>query len=91
MPMRIAKPASSRPSTKQARPYHSGRAGPWRSAQRPARVMPITLVARVPPNASAYRRRPSSASATVGIAAATASASKACSATSATMPMVVAR
>ncbi len=76
---------------KQHRPSHNGRAGPSRSLQRPASVMPITLVASVPPNASAYRRRPSSSCATVGMAAATASASKACSDTSATMPMVVAR
>ena len=50
-----------------------------------------TLVARVPPKASAYRRRPSRSWATVGIAAATANASKPCSDTSATMPMVSAR
>ncbi len=86
-----AKPATSRPATKQARPSHSGRAGPRWSLQRPDSVIPITLVARVPPNASAYRRRPSRSWATVGIAAATASASKPCSETSATMPMVVAR
>ncbi len=53
--------------------------------------MPITLVAKVPPKANAYNRRPSKASATVGIAAATASASKACRETRATMPRVVAR
>ena len=53
--------------------------------------MPTTLVARVTPNASAYRGRPSRARATVGIAAATAMASKATSATSDTMPNVVER
>ncbi|MCW0461402.1 hypothetical protein NB717_002470 [Xanthomonas sacchari] len=90
-PIDGAKPASSSPQTKQARPVHSGVAGPCRSLQRPATVMPITLAARVPPKASAYSRRPSSSRATVGIAAATASASKAISDTSATMPTVVAR
>ncbi len=86
-----ANPASNSPQTKQASPAHSGSAGPRASLQRPATVMPITLVARVPPNASAYRRRPSSSRATVGIAAATASASNAIRETSATMPSVVAR
>ncbi|MNV76255.1 hypothetical protein D3C71_1695940 [compost metagenome] len=89
--MVCARPASNNPAMKQPSPSHSGRAGPSRSHQRPARVIPITLVASVPPKASAYRRSPSRSWATVGIAAATASASNPYSDTSATMPMVVAR
>ena len=89
--MPIANPASSRPTTKQASPPHSAPAGPRRSHQRPATVMPTTLVASVLPKAKAYSGRPFSAVATVGIAAAMARASKALSETSATMPSVVAR
>jgi hypothetical protein len=76
---------------KQANPDHSGAAGPRRSFHWPPTTMPTTLVARVTPNASAYSGRPSSARATVGIAAATAMDSKATSATRDTMPSVVVR
>ncbi|AJQ85619.1 hypothetical protein [Xanthomonas oryzae] len=53
--------------------------------------MSTTLVARVPPNASAYSGSPLHWRATVGIAAAAASDSKALSDTRATMPSVAAR
>ncbi len=65
--------------------------GPARSLQRPAAVIPITLVASVPPNANAYSGRPFNSRATVGMAAATANDSNALSDTSATMPSVAAR
>ncbi len=67
-------------------PVHSGVVGPARSLQRPDATMPTTLDASDAANASVYRVRPSSSTATVGMAVATASASNAPRNTNATMP-----
>ncbi|CPU67038.1 Uncharacterised protein [Mycobacteroides abscessus] len=84
--MSCASPATSSPARKSPMPVHSGVVGPARSLQRPDATMPTTLDASDAANASVYSVSPSSSTATVGMAVATASASNAPRNTNATMP-----
>ena len=83
-----AMPAITRPMTNNTTAAVSGFRGLERSDQAPAATMPITLVASVPENATAYRAAPLSSSLTIGITVVTASDCIAARKISATAPIV---
>jgi len=69
-----ASPAITRPTTNRATATYSGAFGPHRSLHAPTATIPMTLVASVPANATAYSASPSRSALTIGMTVVTASA-----------------
>ena len=83
-----ANPAMTRPITKSTTDAVSGARTPPRSDHAPTATMPMTLVASVPANATAYSEAPSRSALTTGITVVTASDCIPARKTSATAPTV---
>ena len=86
-----AVPATSRPRPKTAGAPSSTAFGPWVSDQRPARTVPITLVAMNARNGQPYCETLPRSAIRAGIAVPTPMFSKATMVISRTMPTVTAR
>jgi hypothetical protein len=83
-----ASPDSTSPTTKRPTAVVSGASTPPRSHQAPTATMPMTLVASVPANATAYSRSPSRSALTTGMTVVIASDCIAARKISATAPTV---